>query len=100
MTKTSWVDRRSNIEVLKQVSEEREYIKKRNIKFLDHLIKHNSFVINILEGKSEKKKRGRARGTCLDDVIVVMGVEAHEELKKMAGEMNSWLCHQALVFRR
>lgn len=58
MTKTYWTDRKSNVEVLGQVKEKSEPIKvigKRKIQLLDYLIRYNSLIGNILEGKERKR---------------------------------------------
>lgn len=52
--KSSWVERKTIEQVLKDVSEKRDeirYILKRKTKLIGHLFKHNTLVRNIFEGK-------------------------------------------------
>uniref|UniRef100_A0A8D8RMY9 Craniofacial development protein 2 n=1 Tax=Cacopsylla melanoneura TaxID=428564 RepID=A0A8D8RMY9_9HEMI len=54
MTKTKWIERKRNETILEEIKESRnliESIMKRKIKLVGHLLRHNNFIINIIEGK-------------------------------------------------
>jgi hypothetical protein len=59
------MDRKSNEEVLKEINEKRtilRVVEMRKVKFIGHLLRHNDFVTNIMEGRVlGKKNRGRPR---------------------------------------
>lgn len=61
---------------VRQVKEERELVKLieiKKVKLLDHLIRPNNFIINILEGKLLMKKGKDA--TEEDDIMMVIRAE-------------------------
>jgi hypothetical protein len=50
----SWMDRKSNKEVLKEINEKRTILRvvgMRKVKLIGHLLRHNGFVTNIMEDK-------------------------------------------------
>ena len=65
MLKIKWTDRITNDEVFQRVKEERLLLKlkkKRRHSWIGHTMRHNEFVVNILEGAiSGKKDVGRSR---------------------------------------
>jgi len=65
MLKIKWTDRITNDEVYQRVKEERLLLKmlsNRCHSWIGHIIRHNEFVVNILEGAiSGKKAVGRPR---------------------------------------
>jgi len=68
MLKIKWTDRIMNDEVFQRAKEERLLLKikikkkKRRHPWIGHIIRHNEFVVNILEGAiSRKKVVGRPR---------------------------------------
>jgi hypothetical protein len=59
MNKISWVERKTNEIVLQEVREKRNimsHILKRKTKLIGHLIRHNTFINNIFEGKIMGRK--------------------------------------------
>lgn len=98
MTRTSWMERKTNLEVLREVKEERRLMKemgKRKIKFIGHVIRHNTFFVNILEGKVlGKKGRGRPRTKYLEDIKKRIGCDNYMELKRTANDRREWLHRQ------
>ncbi|KAE9540745.1 hypothetical protein AGLY_003990 [Aphis glycines] len=78
MNKTLWVERKTNEQVLKDVTEKRNIIKhilKRKTKLIGHLFKHNTFMKNIFEGKTlGKRSRGRPRTSYFQDLKNLMEV--------------------------
>jgi len=59
MLKIKWTDRITNGEVLQRVKEERLLLKilqNRRHSWIGHTIRHNEFVVNILEGAISRKK--------------------------------------------
>ena len=63
MLKIKWTDRIRNDEVFQKLKEERlllNILKNRSHSWIGHIIRHNMFVVNILEGAiSGKKAVGR-----------------------------------------
>ena len=69
MLKIKWADRITNDEVFQKVKEKGlllKILKTRRHSWIGHTIRHNEFVVNILEGaKSGKKTRGATSATIL-----------------------------------
>lgn len=65
MNITSWIEKKTNEEVLNNVREKRDIMRhtlKRKRKLIGHLSKYNTFIWNIFEGNIfEKRSRGRLR---------------------------------------
>ena len=65
MLKIKWTDRITNDEVFQRAKEERLLLKMSNSRrhsWIGYIIRHNEFVVNILEGAiSGKKAMGRPR---------------------------------------
>ncbi|KAI5739387.1 hypothetical protein M8J77_018683 [Diaphorina citri] len=103
MTKTRWIEKKSNERVLEEVGESRQLIKtieKRKIKLIGHIIRHNNFITNIFEGKIQgKKTRGRPRKQYFKDMQESMRCTSFSELKSVANNRNEWLHRQGLAFR-
>jgi hypothetical protein len=56
------MDRKSNEEVLKEINEKRTILRVVGIRKVGHLLRHNGFVTNIMEGRVlGKESRGRPR---------------------------------------
>jgi hypothetical protein len=52
--KTNWIEKKSNMEVLNMVNEQRKIIKMINIrkpKFFRHILRRNTFITSFMEGK-------------------------------------------------
>jgi len=103
MNKTSWVERKTNEQVLKDVSEKRNIIKhilKRKTKLIGHLFRHNTFMKNIFEGEIlGKRSRGRPRTSYFQDFKHLMEVTTYSKLKNMAKDRDLWLSRQGKAFR-
>ena len=69
MLKIKWTDRITNDEVFQKVKEERlllKILKNKRHSWIGHTIRHNEFVVNILEGaKNGKKGNGTTSTTIL-----------------------------------
>jgi hypothetical protein len=69
MLKIKWTDRITNEEVFQRAKEERILLKMLNNRrhsWIGHIIRHNEFVVNILEGAtSGKKGHGKTSTTIL-----------------------------------
>jgi len=63
MLKIKWIDRVTNGEVFQRAKEERsllKFLKNRHHSWIGHTIRHNEFVVNILEGEIfGEKGRGK-----------------------------------------
>jgi len=60
MLKIKWMDRITNDDVFQRAKEERlllKILKNRRHSWIGHTIRHNEFVVNILEGVILKKKK-------------------------------------------
>jgi len=70
MLKMKWTDRITNDEVFQRVKEERVLLKILNSRchsWIGHIIRHNEFVVNIVEGAiSGKKGHGKTSTTILN----------------------------------
>ena len=67
MLKIKWTDRITNDEVFQKVKEERlllKIFKNRRHSWIGHTIRHNEFVVSILEGAISGKK-GRGASTTI-----------------------------------
>ncbi|KAL4148794.1 hypothetical protein QTP88_002949 [Uroleucon formosanum] len=64
MTRTSWIELKTNEEVLNEINEERTVmntIMRRTIKLIGHLLRNIEFITIIMEGKIEgKRSRGKS----------------------------------------
>lgn len=69
MKMISWTEKKSNEEMLNMVDEPRQFIKMLEIrtKFFGHVVRHNTFIINILEWKTNGNRR-RPRETNLGNI--------------------------------
>lgn len=59
MTRTSWIEYKTNEAVLNEINEERTMmntIMKRTIKLIGHLLRNNVFITIIMEGKKIQRK--------------------------------------------
>ena len=64
--KIKWTDRITKDELFQKVKEERLHLKIRRHSWIGQTIRHNEFVVNILEGAiSGKKGRGTTSTTIL-----------------------------------
>ena len=65
MEKVSWVDRKTNVEVLEMVEEERaliEVIRRRQKKWLGGTLRGEGLLKRVIEGRMQgKRQRGRQR---------------------------------------
>ncbi|VVC42596.1 Hypothetical protein CINCED_3A003125 [Cinara cedri] len=103
MTRTSWIEHKTNEEVLNEINEERTImntIMKRTIKLIGHLLRNNEFITIIMEGKIEgKRSRGRPRKSFFEEIFRRMGVTSYQNLKRTAFDRHVWLQQQGLAFR-
>jgi hypothetical protein len=71
MLKVKWTDRITNEKVFQRVKEERLLLKNLNYRrhsWIEHIIRHNEFVVNILEGAiSGKKAMGKTSTAILKE---------------------------------
>src|SRR6218665_3157014 len=86
MERISWMEHRTNEEILKMVDEERSLIGRttsRQINWLDHIMRGDSLLRTIIEGRMEgNKKGGRPRMMLLDWMMK----EDYSKLKEKAGD--------------
>ena len=77
MEKISWIDRVKNEEVLRRVKNEGntlQTIKRRNAKWVGHMLRRNYLLRHVIEGKINgrievKRRRGRRRNQLPDDLM-------------------------------
>lgn len=94
MTRTSWIERKRNETILEEIEERRNLITsimKRKVKLVGHLLRHNEFITNIIEGRVlGRRPRGRPWKSYFDDI---------QQLKRAATDRHDWLHRQSLAFR-
>ena len=88
MLKIKWTGRITNEKVFQRVKEERKLLKMLNNRrhlWIGHIIRHNEFVVNILEGAiSGKKGHGKTSTT-----IVKASLQEHRSGQLYSSEKNS-----------
>lgn len=103
MTRTSWIEKKSNEVLLEEIKEKRslmQRIMKRKIKLIGHLLRHNTFITNIIEGKMEgRRPRGRPRKMYFEDIFETMRCATYHQLKEAALDRHIWLQRQGNAFR-
>jgi len=93
-TLCSVTDRMTNDEVFQRVQEERlllKILKNRCHSWIGHIIRHNEFVVNILEGAIFRKKNiGRPQLQYLKQVARNTGAGRYTAVKRMACNNSRW----------
>ena len=93
---------KSNKEVLSLIQEPRQIIKMikiRKIKFFGHVMRHNTLIANVMEGKiNGKRGRGRPRDTNLE-MKKQLSLPNYVTMKRLTGEREEWLQRQGEAFR-
>src|SRR5215470_8220200 len=90
MAKVSWMDRKTNEEVLKMVGEERKLLdvmldRKKN--WIGHISRGDGLMLEVMEACMEGKRgRGRKRIGMLEELMV----ESYEEMKRKAQNREMW----------
>jgi len=94
MLKIKWTDRITNEKVFQRVKEERPLLKilnNRRHSWIGHIIRHNEFVVNIMEGAvSGKKAMGRPRLQYLKQVARNIGADGYTTMKRIACNKSRW----------
>lgn len=94
MLKISWVEKVTNEQVLRRLSEEMSLLKtlqKRRNTWIGHVMRHEGLLEIILEGLVEGKNcRGRPRLQYLNQVMGDMNCPSYNELKRMANDRALW----------
>ena len=90
MEKISWVDRKTNEEVLREVNEKRcivDIIVKRKKNWIGHVVRGEGLLKWVLEGRMEgKRKRGRPRIGMLDE----LKEGSYVKMKRRAEDREKW----------
>lgn len=94
MLRIRWIDRVTNEEILRRINSDRKIIyiiKQRRNSLLGHLIRHQNFLLTIIEGQIEgKNKRGRPRLTYINNIKRETGCNTYAELKELAMNRSRW----------
>src|SRR6476469_8159018 len=89
MEKVSWMDRRTNEQVLSSMHEKNSLIKTiwdRKKNWIGHVARGNGLMKLVLEGRMEEKRpRGRPRMRMIDDVLD----ETYGDMKRKAENRES-----------
>jgi hypothetical protein len=84
----------TNDEVFQRAKEERlllKILKNRRHSWIGHIIRHDEFVVNILEGAiSGKKAVGRPRLQCLKEVDRNTGADSYTTIRRTACNISRW----------
>ena len=101
MEKVSWMDRKTNDEVLAAVGERRslmEKILKVKKNWIGHVLRGNGLFKDVMEGRFEgKRPKGRPRIGILEDLME----SSYENMKRKAQDRKSsrcwlpWTCREA-----
>lgn len=94
MESISWTEKKTNEEVLSMVKEDRcllKTIQNRRGRMIGHLMRHDAFFVNILEGKvNGKRGRGRPRITFFSQVKEKVGTVSYQETKTLSRNREEW----------
>jgi hypothetical protein len=94
MLKIKWIYRVTNDEIFQMAKEERmilKILKNRRHLWIGHIIRHNEFAVNILEGAiSGKKDVGRPGLQYLKQVARNIGANSYTTMKGMACNNSRW----------
>jgi len=95
MLQIKWTDRITNGEVFQRTKEERLLLKilknRRRHSWRGHIIRHNEFVVNIVEGAiSGRKAVGRPRLYYLKQVDRNTAADSYTAMERMACNTSRW----------
>jgi hypothetical protein len=94
--KISWTEHKTNDDVLKIVQEERtmiDTIRRRQKNWIGHILRGNSLLKTVLEGRMQgKKTQGRPRTMLLDWMKSKELSRGFKEVKEMAQDRSEWRC--------
>lgn len=90
LAKVNWSDRKTNVEVLEMVGEERiliETIMRRKKNWMGHVLRGEGLLLEVTEGRFEGKRgKGRPRVKMLDDMIE----DSYASMKRKAQNRARW----------
>ena len=91
MENVKWTDKMTNVDVLKLVNETQQLvpeIRRRKRRWIGHILRHESLLQTVLEGRMEgKRPRGRKRIMMLDDI---KDGRNYEKMKRRAEDREDW----------
>ena len=94
MYKVKWVERKTNVEVLRRAREERciiQNIQERRRRMMGHALRQDGMIGEIMEGKiTGKRSRGRPRDNYVKKLQESCGVGRYEVMKRLAEEREEW----------
>jgi len=94
MLKIKWTDGITNDEVFQRVKDERlllKILKNRHHSWIGYTVRHDEFVVNILEGTiSRKKAIGRPQLQYLKQVARNTTADSYTVMKRMACNNSRW----------
>jgi len=101
LMKISWAEHRSNQEVLDMVDENRSLmntIQQRQKNWLDHLLRSESFLRTVLEGRMEGTRTRGRQSTTMIDWMKSNDVE-YDHIKKTAYDREDWRHWREMMMR-
>ncbi|VVC39746.1 Hypothetical protein CINCED_3A004050 [Cinara cedri] len=104
MMKISWIENKSNMEVLNMINTPRPIIKimkMRKTKFFGHMMRHDTIITNIMERKiNGNRGRIRPRETNLGNIMKLLPLVSYEEVKRLEDQRKNWLQRKGEAIRQ
>lgn len=74
----------------------------RRTKFIRHILRHNKFVVNIMEGKiiNDKRKRVRLKDINLGNITKTLSLSSYKTMKRLVGKREKCLQQQAFKYKK
>ena len=94
MEKVSWMDKKTNEQVLREVGEERrllQSVEKRKRNWIGHVVRGERLMKKVVEGRM-KGKRGKGRPR--EGMISELKGDSYGKMKRMAEDREVWRSYE------